>query len=184
MGIIKFQTGVALTIVFLCSGCGTFVAHVCAPRPRPYSGVQVDCGFIALGIVPAVVDVPISAVADTLLLPVDLLPRTRPPEELKGWKGWGDYTQSTNRYCPGGRCYVIDKGIMDDYPKFVEELKQKNPTWKFSGVLFNEDVSGQHSVRLVFDTAPKEFVVYHLMYDKLNVRKAVIKGRKQSQWHI
>jgi hypothetical protein len=112
-------------------------------------------------------------------LPVDLLPRDRPPEELKGWKGWGNYIQSTNRYCPGGRCYVIDKAIMDDYPKLVEELKQKNPTWRLSGALFNEDVTGQHS-----DTAPKEFVVYHLMYDKFNARKAVIKGRKQYQWHI
>jgi uncharacterized protein YceK len=180
----KFQNIFVLTIAIFCSGCGTFVAHVCEPRPRPYGGVRVDCGFIALGLVPAIVDVPISAAADTLLLPIDSWPRTRPPEELKGWKGWGDYIESTNRYCPGGRCYVINKTIMNDYPKLIEELKQKNPTWKLSSASFNEDLIGQHSVRLVFDTAPKEFVVYHLMYDRLNVRKALIKGRKQHQWHI
>ena len=78
----------ALAMLVLCSGCGTVVNHTTDTMTRAgaYSGVRLDADTIsyaselnsegkhgACWMIPfLVIDMPISAVADTLLLPYDL----------------------------------------------------------------------------------------------------------------
>src|SRR5262245_13269222 len=70
-----------------CTGCGT-VVNGAYGTPKPYAGVQTDIKAIGAGgggIIMAL-DLPFSAVADTLLLPVDLPNAPPTSDPLKDWK--------------------------------------------------------------------------------------------------
>jgi uncharacterized protein YceK len=56
----------------LLTGCGTTMAHVSAPHPTVYMGVQTDAGMAKDGYPLMLLDLPLSLVGDTLMLPVDL----------------------------------------------------------------------------------------------------------------
>lgn len=61
-----------ITMGILLSGCGTTLAHVSAPHPTVYMGVQLDAGMAKEGYPLMLLDLPFSLVGDTLMLPVDL----------------------------------------------------------------------------------------------------------------
>ncbi|HAT1608824.1 TPA: YceK/YidQ family lipoprotein [Raoultella planticola] len=62
-----------LAMGMLLSGCGTMMAHVYAPHPTVYMGVQLDAGMAKEGYPLMLLDLPFSLVGDTLMLPVDLM---------------------------------------------------------------------------------------------------------------
>jgi len=116
------------------------------------------------------------------------------PNPVKGWKSWNAQLNPPNLqnyhnypntwYYPPDQIYHIDKAVIDDYQDFIEKLKQKNPTLYVSEIYFYEGGTGQHAVKLIIETGPREYVDYFLMYDKSNVRTKVIEGRKWHQFHI
>jgi uncharacterized protein YceK len=69
-----------LASVFL-TGCGTFADLMCGPigeGPRFYRGVWIDARIVQEGRPIAIVDMPLSAVADTLLIPSVIINNEHP----------------------------------------------------------------------------------------------------------
>jgi hypothetical protein len=103
------------------------------------------------------------------------------PNPVKSWKSHNanfDPPNTTNYF--SGQIYHIDTAILDDYPKFIEQLKKENPDLHVSEIDFYEDGTGQHAVKLTIEKELREYVEYYVMYDKSNVRTKVIKGKN---WH-
>ncbi len=82
---IRFVSALLLALA-LCSGCGTIGAHHLSADDDPprgvYRGVRFDCECIGEGadIYPtpvAILDLPLSFAADTLVLPYDIIDSTR-----------------------------------------------------------------------------------------------------------
>ena len=184
----------ALTV--FCSGCASFFGHAENSGARAiYIGVRNDCSAIiepenpndvGLGFI----DLPGSFVVDTIYMPVDvwtfLFAHPQPPgslEAVKGWKCWYANLQPPNQPTNHPN-YVIEQTILDDYPKFVENLKHKYPSPYVSEVYFYGDGDGQHAVRLVIETDLRDYREYYLMYDKSNARVKVIKGSHWHQFHM
>jgi hypothetical protein len=90
---------------------------------------------------------------------------------------------NTSIYLPG-ELYHIDRAILEDYPKFIEQLKGKYRVVYFNQVHFYEDGTGQHAVKLSIQTDSRQYTEFYLVYDKTNARTKVIKGRTWHQFHI
>ncbi len=182
-----------LVLVSLClsSGCGSFYGHLFGPPNGVYSGVRADT-FLTFQGTPRhplfIIDYPFSAVADTLLLPVDLWPEPPkwPPavDPLKGWKSWSSYDEDAHAAVYGyhGTILVqraqpakhapLDKGIKDDYQNY---LGKDEPGYYTMEVLFFEDGTGQHAVRVQTYTRDNDSYYYIFIYGKSNVRVKVMK---------
>jgi uncharacterized protein YceK len=70
---------ILLPIICFCGGCGTISTQGItkpgdwwATPTGVYRGVRFDGSFIAAGDLPVVIDIPFSAIADTIVLPYDL----------------------------------------------------------------------------------------------------------------
>jgi hypothetical protein len=106
-------------------------------------------------------------------------------DPVKGWNGHNanlDPPNLTNYF--SGKIYYVDEAILDDYPKFIEQLKKKYPHLYVSEVDFYEDGTGQHAIKLTIETEMRDYREYYLMYDKSNVRTKVIKGSTSHQFHM
>jgi len=76
--------GLLIIVSFVLMGCGTYANHN-REHPLPYGGVRGDCADVSKAFqgenpfnVLLIIDVPLSAVTDTLALPWDYFdPRTR-----------------------------------------------------------------------------------------------------------
>jgi hypothetical protein len=104
---------------------------------------------------------------------------------VKGWNGHNanlDPPNLTNYF--SGKIYYVDKAILDDYPKFIEQLKKKYPYLDVSEVDFYENGTGQHAVKLLIEAEPRRYVEYYLIYDKSNVRTKAIKESSWLQFHM
>jgi uncharacterized protein YceK len=84
---------VSLIALLLCSGCGTIITHAGSReaemnvrRNGVYQGVRLDSYFITeqswIGAIYGVADFPFSLVADTLILPYDLVDSARQKKDL------------------------------------------------------------------------------------------------------
>ena len=160
------HTILALGILVCCAGCGTMGNGIFG-IPRPYGGVQEDIKTISGGGagVCMVLDLPFSAVADTLLLfPMDLpnAPPLRDP--LKGWTSLGSKT---------GHSYETPDAITQDIQSYLAEQKSHGHP-SVLGTTFYEDGTGRHAVRMevYFDGYTWN---YTLIYDNSNVRTKAIK---------
>jgi uncharacterized protein YceK len=64
-----------------CSGCGTIGSHAnscgIGSTHQAYAGVRADAALVGEGSAGYILDFPFSAVADTILLPVDLWPEKK-----------------------------------------------------------------------------------------------------------
>jgi uncharacterized protein YceK len=74
---------IPLFALVLCSGCATVISHTSSREPGSwdlheegvYQGVRLDgagMGYNGFLIIPCLIDLPLSLVADTLILPYDL----------------------------------------------------------------------------------------------------------------
>lgn len=180
-----------LVCLSLCSGCGSIVSHS-SGSSGAYSGVRAD-GELALGVTPLfIVDYPFSAVADTLLLPVDLWRGPGPPkwppavDPLNGWNSWSPYDEESHEAIYGnghrGKMLIqraqpathpaLAKEIKDDYQNY---LGKDEPGYYTMEVLYYEDGTGQHAVRVQTYTNGNDSYYYIFIYDKSNVRVKVMK---------
>ena len=85
-----------LALLGLCSGCGTILAHVDDQANGTYSGVRLDAHAIAsVGVQPhdppslwivvplCIIDIPLSAVLDTLDVPFHLADQPHPSPDIQ-----------------------------------------------------------------------------------------------------
>jgi len=157
--LIKSRMLLALLLPLFCSGCTTALSHLFEGN-GVYQGVRGDCSGIASGNPFLVIDLPLSAAADTLLLPYDAT--MRPPNPLgKDWR-LKDETRHEK----------ISMTIVEDYEDFTRKLNLKSPP---STQIF-DDKSGRHAVQIAIDTG-SNYIIYTLIYDKFNVRTKTVKWR-------
>jgi ankyrin repeat protein len=76
------------------------------------------------------------------------------------------------------------QAIIDDHKNFVEMLKKKYPHLWVAEVHYYEDGTGQHAVKLTIETAMRDYKEFYLIYDQVNVRTKVIKGKSWHQFHM
>jgi uncharacterized protein YceK len=194
--IMKANALAALCVIALvfCTGCGTVFSSLDSGMSRklypPYGGVRLDANAVGeggWGLVLAL-DVPVSLVADTLVLPIGLHNLTlQPPkvDPLAGWNSWGEYDEESHPavYANRGRMLVqqaqpakhspLDKSIKDDYQGYLN----KHEPGYFPDPLsltFHEDGAGNHAVRITIGRNGY-YWVYTFMYDKNNVRTEIIR---------
>ena len=167
-GIIKTRACAVLVacILVCCAGCGTMVNGMFG-TPKPYAGVRGDINAIGEGGggICLVLDLPFSAVADTVLLfPVDL-PNAPPiSDPLKGWKplGWKAHPS-----------YPFDEAITRDLALYIAKQKLPIPPSDHD-IGFYEDATGRHAVR--FEVSFNGYRRVHiLIYNKSNVRAKSMK---------
>ncbi|PJR63656.1 YceK/YidQ family lipoprotein [Raoultella sp. T31] len=70
---VLIRASLPLAMGMVLSGCGTTMAHISAPHPTVYMGVLLDAGMAKEGYPLMLLDLPLSLVGDTLMLPVDLM---------------------------------------------------------------------------------------------------------------
>src|SRR5437763_10500083 len=99
----------ALAALACCPGCGTF-GHSIFGVPQAYGGVRSDWEAITGGMPCFVLDVPFSAVADTLLLPMNLRDQAPRRDPLEGWRYLGSEADAS---------YHPDKVIGDDVQGYM-----------------------------------------------------------------
>ena len=162
VGIIK--AGICATIasgvLVCCTGCGT-VGNGIFGIPQPYGGVRSDIETVQAGGTPCMVlDLPFSAVADTLLLPVQLPNAPPTSDPLKGWRQLG--SKARGPYQPA-------EAIAQDLDRYIKRQRFPCPPPSDYEVLFYEDGTGRHAVRfeVAFDGYRRSHI---LIYDKSNVR--------------
>lgn len=120
--------------------------------------------------------------------------KTSPPNPVKGWTMWNPrlafpdlqnyHTYPEALYYSPDKLHRVDKLIFDDFQKYIQDMKLKNPALWVSDIYFFEDDTGRHAVKLVMEVGPRIYVEYLLMYNNANVRTNVIKGQKWRQFHI
>jgi uncharacterized protein YceK len=75
------EFALAMLAIVFCSGCGTIGSHVnscgVGSTHQSYSGVRADAALVTEGAPGYILDFPFSAMADTILLPVDLWPEKK-----------------------------------------------------------------------------------------------------------
>jgi uncharacterized protein YceK len=190
-----------VTGVFAAS-CSTANKHLFEPNSNPvYGGTRDDCHNIAhndskgepAGVhVWAAVDLPFSFVADTLLLPFDLIHLSEQPpsiDPLKGWKNvGGSGILARDNWPPQIETNIpFGKIISDDVTNFVKTIKNGPGSESYTccgGMEYYEDGAGRHAIKIKIPLngggATSEF--YILIYDKDNVRNRVIKYREWTGW--
>jgi len=179
--------------VGLCSGCRTFWEHsiFCSSENPVYGGTRGNCrdifhqndtnqpGQMVKGtVLVSVVDLPFSLVADTLLLPFDLVEwsEVSTPDPLKGWTFREFPVVGPARY--GARPNILDKAIIDDYQNYMAKRKQTQDT-PIRG--FYEDGTGRRAVEFESWVAGNESWHYAFIYDKENKRVKVVRyGRRRT----
>jgi uncharacterized protein YceK len=135
-----------LIVATACSGCGSFYARCYPPPNRVYVGVRQDTEFVfSDGNWGIIVDYPFSAIVDTVLLPVDLWPKSHPKDPLKGWT----FREFDALGIPGHQHHPMDKAVIDDYQYFIT-----NNTIATIGAVsgFFENGTGQHAIQ--FEGSP------------------------------
>jgi hypothetical protein len=113
------------------------------------------------------------------------VPRWPPAvDPLKGWKSWRPYDEESNPpiYADKGRSVVqralpathtpLDKAIKDDYEQYLEK---DEPRYYAMEILFFEDGTGQHAVRVQTFTRDRDSYYYIFIYDESNARVEVLK---------
>jgi uncharacterized protein YceK len=171
-GAIRFAAGIVL--IAMSSGCGTFITHSFDAPHQAYTGVRADAQAIGTGSPGFIIDLPFSAAADTILLPVDLWPQTQDP--LK--KGWTFVPLPKSQSVQLGQATnQLDQKIVQDYQKFIAEKH----LYQISGVSgFYEDGKGHLAIKFEAyeDHDTRSYV---LIYDERNRRtKVVIFGHHRS----
>jgi uncharacterized protein YceK len=165
----KIESILIFASLGLCSGCGSFCSRMYGRPTCVYSGVRTDT-YLAFQEQPKhplfIIDYPLSAIVDTLLLPVDLWAGSPPREPLKDWTfkpfpGWETppYGYNTNH---------LAQAIIDDYQGFIKEKRLF-----LSGAItgFYEDGTGQHAVQFAaFPPGENATWQYVFIYDKENKR--------------
>jgi uncharacterized protein YceK len=74
-----------LASLALCSGCGSMGGRAYGPPQQTYIGVRADSEYVSDGHPLWLIDMPFSAIADTLLLPFDLCNhKTQTPPDAGG----------------------------------------------------------------------------------------------------
>src|SRR2546427_4415991 len=116
-------------LVVFSSGCGSLIGHGMAPG-TPYIGVRLDSGGIAHGNILFIADLPFSAVADTVFLPLEA-GRSWRPDPLEGWKSLGPM----DRYHPRE---AIARDVRTYISKQKSQLVDQN-------IIFYEDAAGRHA---------------------------------------
>ena len=165
--LIATQVSACVLLLFLCSGCGTFITHAFEAPHQAYSGVRFDAKCVGQGTGGFVIDMPFSAVADTLLLPVDLWPETQDPLKI-GWT----YFPLPNSYLNRDRQNTnrLNQTIDDDYKGYIAKEK----LYVLRGVSgYYEDAKGRRAVE--FEAyLDHESATYVLIYDNKNKRVKVV----------
>src|SRR5258706_11532815 len=103
---------------------------------------------------------------------------------LTGWKSWNSYDEESHPEIYGyhGTILVqkaepaahtpLTKAIKDDYQNY---LGKDEPGYYTMEVLFFEDGTGQHAVRVQTYTRDRDSFYYVFIYDKSNSRVKVLK---------
>jgi uncharacterized protein YceK len=171
---IHIRLAFCASLLALCSGCGTFITHAFDEPHEAYNGVRFDAQCVSRGTAGFIIDMPFSAVADTLLLPVDLWPETQDPLKT-GWTYYplpdsrsARHEQNTNH---------LDQAIVDDYKNYIAK-EHLFPESNVAG--FYVDAKGRCAVK--FEAYGDHETASHvLIYDNKNKRvKVVIFNRHRS----
>ncbi len=164
MPLLAYISFVACTGLF--SGCGTFATHIFPSSNPVYAGTRADCDGIVhpdAWVVVAFIDLPLSLVADTLLLPSDL--NEARPDPMKDW---------TFKPFPGRSGNItntLDKAIVEDYQGFI---KKHGLSVTFAVTGYFED--GKSHLGVKFEGfAGNESWDYALIYDNRNKRVKTVK---------
>jgi uncharacterized protein YceK len=71
----KIKNILTFVAVGFCSSCASIIGHTSLPK-QPYYGTRIEAHSIGEGNVGYAIDFPFTFIADTLLLPVDLWPKS------------------------------------------------------------------------------------------------------------
>jgi hypothetical protein len=105
-------------------------------------------------------------------------------DPLKGWNSWSSDDEESHRASYGYRGTIpvqraqaarhtpLDKAIKDDYQSY---LGKDEPGYYTREVLFYEDGTGQHAIRVQIYTRDRDSFYYIFIYGKSNVRLKVMK---------
>jgi uncharacterized protein YceK len=177
-------------MALFCSGCGTITNHpdvgsVFYPGRAAYGGVGMDWEMgtsSQLGCGPWwFLDMPFSAVFDTLCLPGDLYTTHKWDHDVKARQ------ESLKRNPPdpdplvGWKCdfeVPPDPAIVDDYQKYIQTLppeQKKKLIMSVYMVQLFEDGSGQHAMKIIIDVDSHTLWKHVLIYDASNQRVKVLK---------
>src|SRR5947208_16928235 len=116
---IRSHQVLALAALACCAGCGTF-GHSIFGRPEAYGGVHADWQAITDGRACWVLDLPFSAIGDTLVLSLELRGQAPRRDPLEGWKYLGSEAYAS---------YHPDRVIADDVQRYlVERQLSASPT--------------------------------------------------------
>jgi uncharacterized protein YceK len=180
--LIKVCNVLALAVLVFCPGCMAVLGRGMCNRAGPqdaYRGVRTDVALIAKGDVVFILDLPFSAVCDTLLLPSDLTgPRPPRPHPLEGWLL---RVRLDELRMPLKRSlrYKPDPAILEDLQKYISSRKFPNAP-SDTDITFWEDImTRRHAVRIVVSDGGKQ--IHHiLIYDTSNRRTKTIKLKSDS----
>jgi hypothetical protein len=111
------------------------------------------------------------------------------PDPLAGWKseGWQMEGNSGSAFGPA-QDYVAaipyDKAILKDVQAFLKTLPvykdqfgDSNGTDCVTNISYFQDGAGRHAVRITAELKYHSYTEFYLIYDKSNVRTAVIKAK-------
>ena len=149
-----------LGLVVFCSGCGSLIGHGMAPGTA-YIGVCFDADAIAHGNILFIADLPFSAIADTVFLPIEA-GRSWRPDPLEGWKLLG----SIDRYHP-------KEAIASDVRTYISKRKFRSQVVD-QNITFYQDAAGRHAARIRV-LSERKHPDYILIYDSADIRRKVIK---------
>jgi uncharacterized protein YceK len=154
---------IALAALACCAGCGTLGHSIFGP-PEAFGGVHADWEAITDGKPCWVLDLPFSAIGDTLVLPLELREQAPRRDPLEGWRYLGSEADAS---------YHPDKVITDDVQRYLVE--RKVPSSALDGAIaFFEDGTGRHAVRINarFEGNLRRYILF---YDKANARTKTMK---------
>jgi uncharacterized protein YceK len=182
-----------------CSGCGTIANHpdkgsVEYPGRVAYEGVRMDWEtgkyIYPIGYGPfSYLDMPFSAVFDTLCLPSDLYTTHKWTRDVKAYQESLKCNPPDPDPLTGWKCdfdvrpVQPDKVIADDLQDYIQTLppEQKQAFIECGGVKNHylvkqfEDGSGQHAIRFEILLNSRTIWKHVLIYDKSNKRIKVLK---------
>lgn len=158
-------------LVMGCTGCGTLVTHRAGDVHEAYTGVRMDAKCVSQGTGGFVIDMPFSAVADTMLLPIDLWPEPKNPV--------ADWTYHSGESTSGiSNTNQLAQEILEDYHNFVTRnasMDRGNPAG------FYEDGKGRCAI-LVTSYLDNGHCIYVLIYNEKYQRIKVVKFNRHKSF--
>ena len=161
-------------LVACCVGCGTCENH--SGIPRVYGGVRSDVKTVtwlatttnksasastrAMGTMWSFIDLPFSAVADTLLLPRDCYVAAHSKSPLTPSEGW--------KHLRSRDPAKLDSAIRNDYQTYIDRLAAKKRKG-LGSINFFEDGRGNQAVTIEV-TVDRTRWTHVLIYDQYNQR--------------